>query len=128
MGVYAVIRPECELPDLPPGVDSVRVEWQTKDLEPGMLDTYRIRADGVLEHQDYDVEDRSDKTLPEGDMRRIIGCMTQVNKRWVPEVVTCIVRFYSFEKHRLPESIEYEAEFVDGRLQRMKRLEIKSDV
>jgi hypothetical protein len=74
MGMFDYLR--CTYP-LPPGapVDG----YQTKDTPSQWLDTYEIKADGTLWGEEYEFEDRSDKTKP--GLLGMVGCLTRVNVR-----------------------------------------------
>jgi len=122
MGMYNYVVPECDLPDLPDGLDRRMLEWQTKDLEPLFLDTLRIRSDGNLEREEYDTEDRSDPNA-EGLMR-LSGMMTRVIKRWVPEKYTGAVNFSAYMVGNW-RWIRYVAFFEDGKLFKLKLIKLE---
>ena len=86
--------------------------FQTKDTPTQWLDLYEIREDGTLWHENYDTEDQSDPNA-EG-IKKFIGCMTKVNKRWEPvEDFLGEIRFYTGDDKYW---IEFSAYFVDGKL------------
>jgi len=109
MGMFDYIR--CELPLPAPAAEGL--EFQTKDTPAQWLDQYVIRADGMLWHEVYDIEDRSDPNA-EG-LLRLCGAMTRVNQRW-----ECLTEFFGevfFYKFEAPQGwLEFRARFVDGKL------------
>lgn len=119
MGVFDYLR--CKYPLPVEGANEL--EYQTKDTDAQYLDHYEIREDGSLWQQDYDIEDRSDKSAPEGDPARFIGCMTPVNKRWVPCAdFTGEIEFYTGwpEKPGYDSGwLEFSAYFVDGAIKHL---------
>ena len=109
MGMFDDIR--CKYP-LPIDNDLKDEIFQTKDTPAQWLDVYEIREDGTLWHEDYDIEDHSDKTA-EG-MKKFIGCMTKVNKRWEPvKDFLGEIRFYTGDDKYW---IEFSSYFVEGKL------------
>ena len=88
MGIYDHVHCEYPLPGLD---DPTRIEFQTKSLDT-FFDNYRITADGKLEIEEYDVEDRSDPNA-EG-IARFIGSATRIPKDWKPVDFTGVVNFY----------------------------------
>lgn len=125
MGMYDKIR--CKMP-LPVDIDvEHREHWfQTKSLGCAM-DYYEIREDGTLWREAYEIEDRSDPHA-EGLMR-LVGCMTRVNKRWIPcSAFTGEIAFYTFasdigEKEAgRPNSgwIEFSTYFIRGQLKQFE--------
>ena len=111
MGLFDELK--CYYPLPGPGLPV----FQTKDLAC-CQDKYMVKADGTLWHEEYEIEDQSDKTKEGFD--RIIGCMTRVRQRWV-EVKDFIgeVRFYG----KMGELwIEYSSYFVDGKLKEIHRI------
>lgn len=102
MGMYDEIHVEIELPGL--GLDPDRT-FQTKSLAC-FLDHFRIDPEGVLWHEDYDIEDRSRPGS-------FAGSMTRVNKRWVKENYTGEVRFYDWDED-MNTFLEYSAYFEHG--------------
>jgi len=118
MGMYDDFR--CDYPiDAPPGID-----WQTKDTPAQYLDLYVLGADGILYHEEYDVEDRSDPNA-EGLMA-LCGLMTRVNKRLVPmPEFRGEISFYGQDPTNPDEDREwweYSALFDDGKLLSIKRV------
>jgi hypothetical protein len=90
MGMFDWLH--CEYP-LPDGSDGTDMVFQTKDTDAQMVEHYKIDADGILWHQEYDIEDHSDPTAT--GINRIIGSMTPVNHRWVKEdQFTGTIEFY----------------------------------
>lgn len=89
MGMFDYVRCEYPLQDGAP-----RDGYQSKDTPEQYMDTYEIREDGTLWHQEYDVEDHSDlakwratnpgKEPPKemGGLASIAGCMSRTNPRW----------------------------------------------
>ncbi len=57
--------------------------WQTKSLGC-LMDTYEVDEAGNLHREDYDIEDRSDPNAT--GLRRLMGCMTKVNKRMIRDI------------------------------------------
>lgn len=108
MGMYDELVCKARLP---------REEWQdlifqTKDTPSQFCDLYEIRGDGMLFHQQYDIEDRSDKNAPEGSLSRLVGMMTRVNPRVVPvPEFTGEIRFYTSHQG---EWVEFSAYFANG--------------
>ena len=88
MGIYDNIHCEYPLPGLD---DPTKIEFQTKSLDT-FFDNYRITAEGKLEIEEYDVEDRSDPNA-EG-IAKLFGCMTRIPQGWKPVEFTGIVNFY----------------------------------
>ena len=116
MGMFDYV--ECEY-SLPAGKGAS--VFQTKDTPAQMLDIYKIDADGLLWHEAYDIEDRSDPSA-EG-LDRFVGCMTRVNKRWERCVnFTGEITFYNFINDRTGW-LEYSAYFVDGMLKELHLIE-----
>lgn len=123
MGMYDVVK--CEYP-LPDGHNPTGEEYQTKDTPAQLLDTYRIAADGRLEHELYDIEDQSDPKA-EG-VERIFGMMTRVNKRFEGVSFHGALVFYTSNvsgvsavgvvtsDNKPPVYREYVALFKDGQL------------
>lgn len=115
MGMFDTITCKYPLPDQPT-IDC----WQTKSLDC-TLDHYVIEPDGTLHHEDYDIEDQSDKAKGIGE-DSFCGCMTKVNKRLSPmpkfrgEIV-----FYE-STAEADEWFEYSAFFDDGKLLSVKRI------
>jgi len=116
MGMYDELICKVELP---------RKEWQdliyqTKDTPSQFLDRYEIRQDGSLWYEEYDIEDRSDKTKPEGSLSRLAGMMTRVNQR-AKQVTdfTGEIRFYT---DHLGKWIEFSAYFANGILSEMHQI------
>ena len=115
MGVFDNIIVEYPLPGLlDRGWDW---DWQTKDTPAQFMDVYKIDGDGELWHQAYEIEDQSDPNA-EG-IRRFVGTMTRVNKRWeaVP-TFTGTIRFYDGDASSWHQKLrgwwEYEAVLLDG--------------
>jgi hypothetical protein len=110
MGMFDYIRSELALPDDPPAI-----QWQTKDTPSQYMDVYEIRADGSLWVEEYDLEDCGDPKA-EGVMR-LRGCMTPVNKRWVPCKLTGEIQFYGAEDSNWQRWWEFSSYFIDGQMQ-----------
>ena len=122
MGMYNNIEVKLALPGLREGFSP---EFQTKDLEPNLLDLYRIDADGALYRQAYDIEDQSDPTKP--GLLQFVGAMTRVNKRWERTSYTGEVRFYDNDTDT-NTWYEYSTYFERGQLVRgPHRLDEKGD-
>src|SRR5690349_376519 len=102
MGMFDELR--CKYPL--PHAAAQDLLFQTKSLDCG-LELYEIREDGSLWIEEYDIEDRSDPNAT--GLMSIVGCMTRVNKRWVPCEITNAVNFYI-------DGYEYTAMFVKGKL------------
>jgi hypothetical protein len=118
MGMFDYLR--CKYPLPVAGANAL--EFQTKDTDSQYLDWYEISEDGWLLHEDYDIEDKSDKSAPEGSLSRLQGCMSQVNKRWEKcENFTGEVAFYtSVGKNGW---VEFSAYFVKGQLKHLETIE-----
>ena len=113
MGMFDHIH--CRVP-LPEGYTQYQDRaFQTKDLDC-VLDQCEIREDGLW-REDYDIEDRSDPNAV--GIKRIFGCMTRVNKRWVrvPDY-TGTIRFYDGLGEMSSGWIEFEAHIGLGHLLR----------
>jgi hypothetical protein len=112
MGMFDNLVAECELP----AIGNTPRVFQTKDTPAQWLDTYKIDADGLLWHEVYDIEDRSD---PKADgLKSMVGSMTRVNKRWVRESgFTGEIVFYTFADEKRQDGwLEYSAYITDGEL------------
>jgi hypothetical protein len=143
MGIYDYVHCEYPLPGLD---DPTKIEFQTKSLDT-FFDNYRITAEGKLEIEEYDVEDRSDPNA-EG-FARFIGCCARVPTGWKPVDFSGILNFYgdvysgnlmliSFEgegsvkmldengepvPRPKTEWFEFDAEFKNGTLTNLSRVE-----
>jgi hypothetical protein len=114
MGMFDYVRFGAELPGNPPAI-----EWQTKDTPAQWCDTYEIRDDGSLWHQNYDTEYRSDPSA-EG-LVALAGCMTSVNHRWEPcHNFTGEIRFYGYEGDDTKLWWEYSAYLSKGQLKHIE--------
>jgi len=102
-----------------PAKGANRLLFQTKDLEPSILDLYEVRKDNSLWHETYDTEDQSDPNAK--GIRRFAGCMTRVNKRWEPVDFTGKIEFYTQWDHN-GKWVEFEAEFVAGKMIKVKEV------
>lgn len=112
MGLFDNIRCEYPLPGNP-----IVDEWQTKDTPAQYLDTYVIKEDGTLWHEEYDtIDGRSPEEKARGG---IIGLCTHVNHRLVQvsDFRSCIV-FYG--GNDAGESWAFSALFDDGKLLSIK--------
>ena len=105
----------CEYPLKTKGANELR--YQTKDTPSQYLDNYKIKEDGTLWHEEYDVEDKSDPNTK--GLEGLRGMLPPVNQRWVQENITGEIRFYSDLKGKW---IEYSAYFVDGKLNQIHEL------
>ncbi len=116
MGMYDNITVKYPLP-LPEYQARV---FQTKDTPTQFLDSYEIDETGQLRVEEYEVEDRSDPN--ETGIKRIIGMITRINRRWTNSNFTGEINFYdslSFD----PENrgwIEFTATFVEGKLKKIE--------
>jgi hypothetical protein len=124
MGVFDYLR--CHFPLDLPGANEL--EYQTKDTPAQYLDHYEITKDGILRHEDYDVEDRSEPG--ETGIKSIHGMMTPINKRWVEErEFTGEIEFGSswisgeWGSYNNAGSILFRAYFQRGELRRIEVLE-----
>jgi hypothetical protein len=88
MGMFDSLQVQIPLPGLE---DSSSIKFQTKDLE-NCLEVYRITPDGVLEIEEYDVEDRSDPNAT--GLSRIIGMATRIPTGWRAVDYSGNVTFY----------------------------------
>lgn len=113
MGMFDHIKVKMPLPDTHP---KPNCEWfQTKDVPTVQLwlDSWIIEEDGRLRKVGYTVEDRSDKTLPDDDIRRFNGMMTRVMDPALDE----IVQYHGdIEFHQIENDMwwSYVARFTDG--------------
>jgi hypothetical protein len=111
------------------------------------MDLYEIRVDGTLWFEDYDTEDRSERTkwkaehpgeeLPKelSGILGMAGCMSRVNKRWDQQHFEGTLEFYdsnacagAYGMTFTPdgadyESVTYEAVFVQGALKEIVETE-----
>lgn len=119
MGMFDYVR--CKYP-LPVDGANARL-YQSKSLPSMGLDTYEIREDGSLWHEEYDTEDRSDPNA-EGILA-LRGMLTKVNKRWVRVQETREVRFYDLIQGPNIEYgwVEFSAYFVDGQIKELHLVE-----
>ena len=108
------------------------IQYQTKDTPCQQLNLYEIREDGTLWHEEYDIEDRSERGLwekahpgekvPEDltGLRALGGCMSRVNKRWVQDTdYTGEICFYSSLKEVRGQGlgwIEWSIYFQHGKV------------
>ncbi len=87
MGLYDYLKCEYPLP-----VELKKDVWcQSKDTPAQWMDTYEIRSDGTIWHQDYDLIDRGDPK--EEGLKRLRGCLHPENKRWVQLKITGEITF-----------------------------------
>jgi len=141
MGMFDDIKCKYQLPIS--GANDL--DYQTKDTEHQWLDQYEIREDGTLWHEDYDIEDHSERAKwiasnPDNEvpkeldgMMSMMGCMARVNKRWEQVNITGEIRFYTLydvkegkmvNAHNSQHGwIEWSAYFVNGKLKEMNLLE-----
>lgn len=119
MGVYDYVN--CHYPLPVAGANALT--YQTKDTDAQFLDSYEIRKDGTLWHEEYDVEDRSDPNA-EG-LKGLIGCMTRTSPRWQQELLTGEVRFYDGNADWW---VEFSAYFVRGQLKQLEIIEQRGTV
>jgi hypothetical protein len=122
MGIYDYVHCEYPLPGLD---DPTKIEFQTKSLDT-LFDNYRITAEGKLEIEEYDVEDRSDPNA-EG-FARFIGCCARVPTGWKPVDFSGILNFYGdvYSGNLMLisfEWFEFDAEFKNGTLTNLSRVE-----
>lgn len=116
MGMFDYVN--CRYPLPLAGANGL--EYQTKSLDCAM-DSYEIREDGTLWHEEYDVEDRSN---PNADgFMRLVGMLTRVNRRWEPLELTGEVCFYGSMRDDWKNWIEWSAYFVRGQLKELHLLE-----
>lgn len=116
MGMFDYMR--CKH-HLPPGTPDL--QWQTKDTPAQWMETYEIREDGSLWHHDHDIEDQSDPNA-EG-LLALAGCMTSVNFRWEPCLLTGEVRFYDSTDFGNKDAWwEFSAYFVKGQLKELHQV------
>jgi len=112
MGMFDYV--ECQLPlaGLPA---SFEPNFQTKSFAEPYLDTYRINHNGILEHEDYRIEDRSDPKAK--GLMRFAGAMTRVPIGYSRVDFTGEVRFYD-NNDATNEWFEYSCYFEHGVLTR----------
>lgn len=129
MGVFDHIT--CKYPLPVEGANAL--SYQTKDTPALFMDRYEIREDGTLWHEEYDIEDHSDrakwiaanpgKEIPaelDNAISSFGGSMSRVNNRWEP------VKFAGeiYLSGKLGERwLGWSAYFVDGRLNQIHLLE-----
>ena len=113
-----------------PGEERTDIIFQTKDIEPNILDNYRIEEDGTLSKEIYDIEDRSNPTAK--GLASIAGCMTRVNQRFIPWTFHGKIELYSnnargacklgtlTKNKEAFTSWEYTATFTEGKLTDLK--------
>ena len=114
MGMFDTLICEMTLPY--PAANGL--DYQTKSLDCA-LDTYVLRADQTLWHEDYDIEDKSDPAAT--GLARLIGAMAKVNKRLVPMTLTGEVRFHGTTADGV--RFDWSAYFVGGRRRELHLLE-----
>jgi hypothetical protein len=118
MGMYDELR--CKYPL--PVEGATKLLFQTKDTPVQFTDLYEIRADGTLWHQEYDLEDRSNPKAK--GIRRLIGCMTRVNKRWRKvKDFTGEIRFYTGLGKYYSGWVEFSAYFVKSKLDNLQLIQ-----
>lgn len=114
--MFDYIKSEMPLPSDPAPPP---VEWfQTKDVPTGQLymEKWIIRGDGRLVKLGVRYEDHSDKTLPEGDIMRMVGMMTPILDPSLDEVFSNFhgdICFGHYD-HKSKEDWDYTARFTDG--------------
>lgn len=109
MGMFDNLKCKYPLPNYKALPDEL---FQTKDTPSQFLDTYEIREDGTLWHEDYDTEDHSDPNAK--GVIKFIGSMTRINHRWEPvKNFLGEIRFYAGDDKSW---IEFSSYFVDGKL------------
>ena len=114
MGMFDNIT--CRYPLPVPGANDL--DYQTKDTDAQALDSYEIREDGTLWHENYDVEDHSDPNA-EG-LARIKGMMTRVNERWEQVLGTGEIVFYTSLDDNHRGWLQWSAYFVRGQLKHVE--------
>lgn len=87
--------------------------FQTQDTPRQFLDTYEIREDGTLWHEEYDLDFTN------------AGNISRINKQMVPESFTGEIRFYDFMTGNYTDDgwIEFAANFIDGKLTNIRVVE-----
>lgn len=130
MGMFDEIRCKFPLPLL--GANGL--VYQTKDTPEQFMDQYEIREDGTLWHEDYGIEDHSaagnwkrehpGEEAPK-ELDGFFGCMSRVNKRFVPSGFTGEIQFYAMFSLNADGSmknafsregwVEWTATFVNGK-------------
>ena len=122
MGMFDYLRCEYKLPVK----DSNSILFQTKDTPNQFMDEYLIDENGDLYEEEYDIEDRSDKT--KGPFGAMLGCMTRVNIRKVKSDYTGEIRFYGFKDDINHKGwIEYSAYFESGKIKNLNLMENRDD-
>lgn len=115
MGMFAYLR--CEVP-LPDGAtsDDRDGNWQTKDLDPGLLDLYVITSAGRLCHQDYDLIPcpREEQTQI-GDSDLWVPLYKPINEHLVDLGYHGDIVFYGVDQDQTWH--EYRARFTHGQLE-----------
>lgn len=135
MGMFDNI--ECQYP-LPIPDDPIELRgfpfnsrvYQTKSFDT-VMDTYIIKADGTLWHEEYDIEDKSDPNAT--GFARCYGIMTRTNKREKQlSDYTGVVNFYEYISDFAGTTlnndywIEYNATFVNGLIQKIELFKFKA--
>ena len=120
----------CEYPLSLDGAN--KLKYQTKDTPAQLSDNYKITKDGFLMHQEYDIEDKSErakwiaenpnKEEPRWSAGSLAGRSSQINKKWVETDFTGKIFFYDFWKGD-QGWIEWRADFKDGKIKKIRLTE-----
>jgi len=122
MGMFDYLR--CEYPLPVEGAN--KILYQTKDTPSMWLDEYLIDENGDLYGEEYDIEDRSDKT--KGPLESMLGCMTRVNIRKVKSDYTGEIRFYGFKDDvNYKGWVEFSSYFESGKIKNLNLMENRDD-
>lgn len=131
MGMFDELRCKYPLP-LPQYQANL---FQTKSTPAQWMDTYEIREDGTLWHEDYDTEDQSERSKwmlahpgeevpPElKGIGAFFGCAARVNQRWEFLYFTGEIRFYNCVGSAHTGWVEFSSYFHDGLLQQLHLVE-----
>lgn len=97
-------------------------KFQTRDTPSQLLDTYEIRDDGTLWHQNYDVNWVEDSNALLG------GYLNHFNKRWEQVVdFKGEIVFYDYDT-RIRKWDEYSAYFVNGKMENFQIIHEGKDI
>lgn len=115
MGMFDYVKVEMPLPKT---ITMPSAEWfQTKDVPTCQLYMAKwvIDSEGRLLKKGYRIEDKSDKSLPKGDVRRLAGSMSKVYDEELDEIIDFhgVIEFYELD-NKTRDWWCYRAKFTDG--------------
>ena len=118
MGLFDYVK--CNYPLPVKGAN--KHTYQTKDTPAQYMDSYEIREDGTLWHEDYDTEDRSDPKAEPGSIDSLSGMRTPVNHRWIQvPPFTGEIRFGCWKAEKSID-LNFSAYFVDGKVKQIHQI------